>query len=155
MRYTIFDEIRKMQEQMDNMFNGFFGDFGAENLLADNTNKQLVSNYRQPVCDTWETDKEVIAEIELPGVNKKDIKVNVSEDGIEVKTESKYENKVEDKKKGMYKLERSYSGFYRKFALPSNVDPKKAEAEYKNGILKIKVPKLKIEHKKQKLLDIK
>jgi HSP20 family protein len=157
--YTIWDEMRKMQEQMDNMFDSFFARDREHLMLDDFNNRNLINseltNYREPVCDMYENDKEIITEIELPGINKKDIKINVSEDSVEIKTETKKEDKVEDKKKGMYRLERSYSGFYRKFALPKNVDNNKAEAEYKDGILKIKIPKLKIEDKKKKLLEIK
>ena len=91
----------------------------------------------------------------MPGVDKKDIKVNVTKDSIEIKAEKKKEVKEEDKKKGMFRHERSFAGFYRSFALPNNVDADKANAEYKDGVLKITVPKLKIEEKKKKLLEIK
>lgn len=158
MKTNIFDEMRRMQEQMDNLFDNFFMDNPRKNFYLDNpNNKQIsnLSNFREPICDMYETDKEIITEIELPGIDKKDIKVNVSENEIEIKTETKNENKIEDKKKGMYKLERSYSGFYRKFNLPENANANNAEADYKNGILKIKVPKKKIEHKNRKLIDIK
>jgi HSP20 family protein len=160
-RYSIWDEMRRMQEQMDSLFNNFFSTeplWDQQQLLLEDSSKKgdvITSNYAQPLSDVWETDKEVVAEIDMPGVDKKDIKVNVTEDGIEVKAETKSETKEEDKKKGMFRLERRYSGFYRNFSLPKDVDADKAEAEYKNGVLKIRVPKLKIEEKKKKLLEIK
>lgn len=160
-RYSIWDEMRRMQEQMDAMFSNFFDTeplIGNHFLLEDGSgkNKELVSsNYKAPVSDLYETDKEVIAEVDMPGVDKNDIKVNVTEDAIEIKAEKKNELKQEDKKKGMFRLERSFAGFYRSFALPNSVDPDKANAEYKDGVLKITVPKLKIEEKKKKLLEIK
>ena len=55
----------------------------------------------------------------------------------------------------MYRFERNYSGYSRYFALPKNVDPDKSNAEYKDGVLKITVPKLKIEQQKRKMLDVK
>lgn len=113
------------------------------------------SNYRLPVSDIYETDKEIVAEIDLPGVDKKDIKVNVTEGSIEVKAEKKKETKQEGKKKGMFRLERSFAGFYRRFPLPNNVDADKANAEYREGVLKVTVPKLQIEDKKRKQLEIK
>jgi len=158
-RYNIWDEMRRMQEQMDSLFSNFFSfePFGSDFLLEDKSGKGdlVTSNYRTPASDIYETDKEFVAEIDMPGVEKGDIKVNVTKDGIEVKAEKKHEVKEEDKKKGMYRLERSYAGFYRSFGLPANVDANKAEAEFKNGVLKIKVPKLKVEEKKKKLLKIK
>jgi len=160
-RYSIFDEMRRMQEQMDAMFDNFFGGdpfFGKTQNLLEGPSKKgdlVSSNYKQPLSDVYETEKEVIAEIEMPGMNKKDIKVHVSDDGIEIKAETNAEIKHEDKKKGMYRFERNYSGFCRHFSLPSNVDASKANAEYKDGVLKITVPKLKVEEHKKKLLDIK
>jgi len=160
MAKTIFDEIRRMQEGMDSVFNAFFSAeplSGTEFLLENESGgKNLVpSNYRAPTSDLYETEKEIVAEIDMPGVDKKDIQVNVTKDSIEIKAEKKKEVKEEDKKKGMFRLERSLSGLYRKFALPKNVDPDKADAEYRDGVLKITVPKLRIEQMKKKLLEIK
>lgn len=160
-RYSIWDEMRKMQEQMDSMFSNFFDTepfIRNYYLLEDGSgkNKESVSsNYKAPVSDLYETDKEFIAEVDIPGVDKKDIKVNVTEDAIEIKAEKKNELKQEDKKKGMFRLERSFAGFYRNFPLPHNVYSEKANAEYKDGVLKITVPKMKVEEKKKKLLEIK
>ncbi len=156
MKRSIWDEMRRMQENMDSLFRNFFSaePFDTE-LLEDKSGKDLATNYRAPASDIYETDTAVVAEIDIPGVDKKDIKVNVTDDSIEVKAEKKHETKQEDKKKGMFRLERSYSGFYRNFSLPADVDADKAEAEFKNGVLKVKVPKLQVDHKKKKLLEIK
>lgn len=157
---TLWDEMQRMQEQMDSIFENFFrGDpfLGYQYSLEEpNSNKQLtMSNYKQPLSDIYETDKNIVAEVEMPGVNKKDIKVNVSDQGIDIRAETHAETKKEDKKKGIYRFERNYSGFYRHFNLPNNVNLDKTNAEYKDGILKITVPKLKIEEQKKKMLPIK
>ncbi len=158
---SIWDEMRRMQENMDSLFSNFFSTeplIGHEFLLEDSSGKKgdlVTSNYRAPISDLYETEKEVVAELDLPGVNKNDIQVNVTKDSIEIKAEKKNEVKQENKKKGMFRLERSFAGFCRKFALPKNVDADKANAEYKDGVLKITVPKLKVEEKKKKLLEIK
>ncbi|MEM4260148.1 MAG: Hsp20/alpha crystallin family protein [Candidatus Woesearchaeota archaeon] len=162
-RYTMWDEIRRMQEQMDTLFNNFFSNdpFMERNrqLLeysgAGKKGELVTSNYKQPLSDIYETDKEIIVEVEMPGVDKKDIQVFVNNDGIDIKAETKTETKEEDKKRGMYRFERNYSGFYRHFSLPNNADANKANAEYKNGILKINIPKLKIGEQKKKLIDVK
>lgn len=146
---------------MDSMFRNFFNSeplIGSDMLLEDNTGKKgdlVSSNFVAPDSDLYETDKKIVAEIDMPGVDKKDIKVNVNKDSIEVKAEKKHEMKQEDKKKGMYRFERSFSGFYRNFALPSNVDAEKAEAEYKDGVLKVTVPKVQVEESRKKLLEVK
>jgi len=160
-RYSIWEEMERMQEQMNSMFSNFFNTeplIGNNYLLEDRTGKNrglVSSNYKAPASDIYETDKEVVVEVDMPGVDKKDIKVNVTEDAIEIKAEKKNELKQEDKKKGMFRLERSFAGFYRSFALPNSVNPDKANADYKEGVLKITVPKLKIEKKGKKLLTIK
>lgn len=138
---SIWDEMKKMQDRMDAMFDSFFR---SDDLVEDKSKE-----YRRAIANTRETNKEYITEIEIPGIDKKDINVSVTDNGIEVKAESKSEIKDKDK------LEKSYVKFYRHVSLPKNVDPNKANAEYKNGVLKITVPKLKIEQKKKKLLEIK
>ncbi len=112
-------------------------------------------NYVEPLTDVAETEREIVAKIEIPGVEKEDIKINATEDGIEISAEKKDEIKEEDKKKGRYRIERSYSGFYRYFSLPENADSGKIEANYKNGILELKIPKIGKEAKKSKEVKVK
>lgn len=161
-KYAIWNEMRRMQEKMDSLFEHFFSGEPffdrTRNLLESHVSKKgklVPSNYRQPITDIYETDKEIIAEVEIPGVNKNDIQVHVDDNGIEIKAETRAEAKHEDKKKSMYHFERNYSGFYRYFSLPNTANAKKANAEYKEGVLKITVPKLKKEEHKKKLLEIK
>ena len=153
---SVWDEMRRMQEQMDLAFDNFFktGPFTANSMLEGPKSKEII-DYKNPTADVWETEKEVMAEIDIPGVDKKDIKVEVDDSGIEIKAETKSEVEQKDKKKGLYKLERNYSGFYRKISLPNNVDSSNAKAEYKNGVLKISVPKTKAITSKKKQLEIK
>ena len=160
-RTTIWDEMNRMQEQMDSMFSNFFGAnpffSRGQKLLGgpQASGTELVnSTYRQPVSDIYETDSELVAEIEIPGMNKDDIKVHVGKDGIEIKAETKHEVKDEDKKKGVYRFERNYAGFYRHFSLPQNVDTANATAKYENGVLKITVPKMEVKEQEKKLLEV-
>ncbi|MEM4711108.1 MAG: Hsp20/alpha crystallin family protein [Candidatus Woesearchaeota archaeon] len=156
-RYTIWDEMRRMQEQMDALFDYFFAESRDRRypLLEAPTSTELMStNYRKPLLDMTETDKEVIATIELPGVEKEDIQINATEDNIEIKVEKKDEKKEEDKKKGIYKLERSYAGFYRCIPTPENVDVENINATYKNGVLELKMPKIETK-KKGKQISVK
>jgi len=142
-----FDEMKRFQREI----NKCFGNFLEENYkLLPADNEKRLPGMRFPLTDLVETDTELIAKFEIPGVNKKDIQLNVSEDRIEVKAEKKQEVKIE--KKGFYKEERSFSGFYRSVPLPSKVIPDKAVAKYEDGILEVIVPK--IEKKKQKKIEI-
>jgi len=111
-----------------------------------------------PRMDISETDKEVVAEVELPGVDPNNINVEV-ENNI-LKVEAKTKKKEEEKKKGYYRKEIS-AGFYKRVVpLPVEVIGEKAKADYEDGILKISIPKkektkaktksIKIEVKKSK-----
>lgn len=154
--HTIWDEMKRMQERMDSLFDNFLGNEYTNDYLLDAPRQKdlTTSDYRQPISDVWETDNEVIAELELPGLNKDDIKINVDENNVEIKAETKNEKEDKDKK-GMYRFERSYTGFYRNIPLPSSINSDKTEAEYKDGILKIKMPKLELEQQKRKQISIK
>ncbi len=149
----IWKELKRMQDTMDHMFAEIHRD--QDLLEAPKSKSMALTNYKKPASDIYETDKEIVAEIDMPGVDKKDIKVNVTQDGIEVRGQTKSETKDEDKKKGMYRFERNYSGYYRYYSLPKNADAEKAACEYKNGVLKIAVPKLMVESKKRKEIEVK
>jgi HSP20 family protein len=108
---------------------------------------------RTPRMDISETEKEVVAEVELPGVDPKDINVEVRNNIL--KLEAKTKKKEEKKKKGYYRKEIS-AGFYRRAVpLPVEVIGEKAKAEYKDGILKISVPKKEKTKKKIKSIQVK
>lgn len=131
--------MRKMQEDMDKMFAGF-SDFKTP-LLPDKSSKALAQSFRMPKTEIKETSSLVIATIELPGVEKKNIELHVSENYLEIK--AKQETKKEVKKKSVQSYATSSSQFYRRLPLPTAVKPNKAHAEYKNGILKVEMTKEK------------
>jgi len=92
-----------------------------------------------PVIDMEETDDEVIVQAELPGLNKDDFTVEVSGDRLVLRGEKQHETK--EQRHGYYYAERSYGAFARAIALPYEVDAGKATATYKNGLLRITLPK--------------
>lgn len=142
----IFEEMRRLQREI----NRSFEDLWTKDELKALPNYSKKLALRAPLTDIEETDKEVIARFEIPGVDKKDIQLNISENKIEMKVEKKQETKVE--KKGFYKEERSYRGFYRAMSLPSEIMPEKAKAKYKDGILEVTMPKA--EQKARKKIEI-
>jgi len=94
---------------------------------------------RIPRVDVYETDGNVVAEFELPGIKAENIDLEVG--GNTIKVEARMDEKKEDKKKGYYRKE-IRKGYYRR-VIPLSVDIKEdaAEAEYKDGVLKVVVPK--------------
>lgn len=124
-----FEDMKKFHKEMeDSMRNMYKTPIRAKNMQI-----------RQPLADIIETKDSVIAKIELPGVDKKDIELNITENMLSVKAEKKHES--EEKNKNFYRCERSYASFQRAFSLPARVIAEKADAEMKNGILTVKIPK--------------
>lgn len=136
-----FEEIRRFRREINRLFDTFWGhDKFAEKALPDiSSMKKDIQIFRLPLSDLKETDKELIASIEIPGIDKKDIQLQITENNLEVKVEKKQKMKVE--KKGYLRAERSYKGFYRSMSLPSRVIPEQAKASYKDGVLEIIMPK--------------
>ena len=99
-----------------------------------------------PALDLYEEKDEVVAKAELPGMEKKDIQVNISDHHLTIKGEKKKEE--ETKEKNFYRSERSYGSFCRSIELPADVEPDKAKASFKDGVLEIHIPKTE-EAKKQ------
>ena len=81
----------------------------------------------------------MIAEVELPGVDKDDIDISVVGDVLTIKGERKADE--ESKDEDYYCCERSYGSFFRSITVPAAVDTKKIEASYENGVLEISLPK--------------
>ncbi|MCX8147079.1 MAG: Hsp20/alpha crystallin family protein [Candidatus Woesearchaeota archaeon] len=150
--WSIFDEMKRMREEMDRLFEEFFN---RKRQLIEHKGKKEergIMSYRSPVTNVYETENSVVAAIELPGVEKNDIELNVTENMLEVKAERKLEKEI--KKKGVYSYSSAARSFYRSFTLPAKVDASKAKAEYKNGILRVEMPKIGKGKEEKKRIDI-
>ena len=106
-----------------------------------------------PSTDVAEAGEEVEVSIELPGMDEKDIDVSISGDTLSIRGEKKAER--EEKKSGYYLSERSYGAFYRTVPLPPGVDGDKASAEFKRGVLTIRLPKTPEAQSRIKKIDVK
>ena len=92
-----------------------------------------------PSMDISETDKVIEITAELPGLEKKDVELNVADNLLTIHGEKKSER--EEKNKDYHLVERSYGSFSRSFELPSGVKVEDISAELANGVLKVTVPK--------------
>jgi HSP20 family protein len=92
-----------------------------------------------PLADITEDDKEYVIKAELPDVKKEEVKVTVENGTLTISGERKFEK--EEKKKKYHRVERSYGSFVRSFTLPDQADSSKVKAEFKNGMLTVRVPK--------------
>ncbi len=125
MRYSPFKEIEMLEREINKMFDGFFGTFGV--------------SYEYPLIDMIDTNDEILVYVEIPGVNKDDIKVKIHNDILTISGWRK-EPELSEKANCLIR-ERIFGEFMRSIRLPYPIDVNKVSAEYKDGILKITLPK--------------
>lgn len=94
---------------------------------------------RMPIVDVFEEKDDIVVKAELPGMEKDNIEVNLTDRTLTIKGEKKKEEEV--KKENYYRSERSYGSFLRTLELPKEVQSDKVKAAFKNGILEIRMPK--------------
>jgi HSP20 family protein len=99
-----------------------------------------------PAVNIREDDKNYFLDLAVPGMDKKDLKIDINEDVLTISSESKTEN--EEKQEGYTRKEFSYSSFVRSFYIPENVNRDSIQANYKEGILTVSFPKHEEDKKK-------
>jgi len=92
-----------------------------------------------PAVDIFETEGEIVVKAELPGMERNDIGVNLEKNVLTVKGERRFTKETKDD--NYHRIERSYGTFSRAFSIPTTVDEEKIRADYKDGVLKIVLPK--------------
>ena len=105
-----------------------------------------------PVVNTREGESAFHIDVDLPGVKKEDIKVDINKDVLTISGERKTKDEV--KEEDYYKVETSFGKFTRSFTLPENVDIENIEARSDNGVLEVIIPK-KEEQNSKKSIEIK
>ncbi len=124
-----FRELAAMQDRMTRLF-------GDAYLRDEDTGFR--GNWT-PAVDIFETENhDLVIKAELPGMSREDIEVAVENGTLVLKGQKKFDETV--KEEHYRRIERSYGQFYRSFTLPNTVDTSKVGAEYKNGILTVKLP---------------
>jgi HSP20 family protein len=143
-RWDPFREIISLREAMDRLFEeSFVRPFRLWPSVID-------SEWTLPI-DMYETDEALVIKATLPGVEPKDVDITVTGNTLTIKGEIREEE--EGKRGTVHFQERRYGKFQRSISLPSTVDPNKAEAEFKNGILTLTLPK--VEEAKPKRIPVK
>ena len=135
-----FAFMRRFSEEMDRLFADFgFGrdwlttSFGRD--LAPRGFGDFNQTLWSPQVEMFERDGQLIVRADLPGLTKNDVKVEVTDNSINLSGERKSER--EEKDEGYYRSERSYGSFYRSIPLPEGVNADDANATFKNGVLEI------------------
>ncbi|NOX37884.1 MAG: Hsp20/alpha crystallin family protein [Calditrichaeota bacterium] len=144
-RWSPARELMNIQEEMNRLINRFFG----PSLLEETELPTPTTWY--PLVDIKETNNEFIVTAELPGMKKDDIHITYKDGVLTIEGERKQEK--EEKDVNFHRVERRYGKFYRTFQLPAMVQEDKIEANYKDGILTIRLPKA--EEAKAKEIEVK
>ena len=105
-----------------------------------------------PTVDIFEEGDEFVVKAEIPGINKEDISVDITDSTVVISGQKKKEEKVEEK--NYYRMERSFGSFSRSLRMPAEVQTDKANAKFKDGILEIRVPKTEEAKSKEKKVPI-
>jgi HSP20 family protein len=129
-RWDPFREFSTLQDRMNRLFRDSYGD-GREEALTTST-------FAPPV-DVYEDEHNITLKIEVPGIDEKDIDVQIENNTLTVHGERKFEK--EEKEENYRRVERQYGSFTRSFTLPNTVDAEQVQAHYDKGILKIKLAK--------------
>jgi len=144
-RWNPFRELEDMQTRL----NRLFGESPMQR--AGNGDESLFFANWSPAVDIQETDKEYLIKADLPEVKKEDVKVELLDGSLTIEGERKQEK--EEKGKRFHKVEREYGKFVRRFGLPNEVDASKVQAEFKDGVLNVHLPKSATA--KPKAIDVK
>jgi HSP20 family protein len=137
-----FREIDNLQSRLSSLF-------GRRALRASSDN--LATPEWAPLVDVSEDDKEFLITAELPDIKREDVKVTAEEGILRISGERKFEK--EEKGKKFHCVERSYGSFERCFSLPPGTKPQSLTAEYKDGVLKVHLPKAEVA--KPKAVEVK
>ncbi|MBH8561930.1 Hsp20/alpha crystallin family protein [Nostoc sp. CENA67] len=136
-RWEPWREIEHLQQRMNRLF---------ERMIPGGDGGEISALTFIPSAEMQETADEVHLRLEIPGLESKDLNVEVTEDSVLISGERKSETKTEEK--GVTRSEFRYGKFERIIPLPAHVQKDKAQAEYKNGILTLTLPKVEGEKKK-------
>lgn len=122
--YPVFDE-------MDRVFDHF---------IRSHRGSDNVSDFMPPV-DIVENEDGLMVKAEVPGLEKDSFKVSVEDNVLTISGEKKMEYSEKDKEQNCHRVERTYGRFSRSFTLPNTVDVKNVKANYRHGVLEVKLPK--------------
>lgn len=140
-----FGELDERQNRFGNLLSGF------PSRIRNGNGESLTLPDWSPQVDITEDDQEYLIKADLPEMKKDDVKVVVENGIVTVSGERKSEK--EEKKRKYHRIERSYGSFQRGFLVPEDADASKVAAEFKDGVLKVRLPKAPAA--KPKTIDVK
>jgi HSP20 family protein len=129
-RFDPFRDLAALQDRMNRLFNDAYQPRQSDDLM----NRGAWT----PAVDIFEVDGALVLKAELPDMRREDIDVSVENNTLTIRGERKLDREI--KQENFHRIERAYGSFARSFSLPNTVDATKIVAEYKNGMLSVKLP---------------
>ncbi|HYW69936.1 MAG TPA: Hsp20/alpha crystallin family protein [Pyrinomonadaceae bacterium] len=142
-RYDPFRDLRTLQEEVNRLFTG-----SVPRALDD---EGIARGAWSPNVDIYENKEQIVLEAELPGMKREDFDLSVENSVITLRGQRQFEKKEETD--NYHRVERAYGSFTRSFTLPNTVTAEGANAEYRNGVLRVTLPKR--EETKARRIEIK
>jgi HSP20 family protein len=143
-RFDPFRDLAVLQDRMNRLFNDSWNVRGTQDDL-------LSRGTWTPPVDIYEADGELVLKAELPDMRREDIDVTVDNNTLSIRGDRKLDSEI--KQENFHRVERAYGSFVRTFSLPATVDATRIAAEYKHGILTVKLPFR--EEAKPRTIDVK
>ena len=138
---SVFRDIAQIHDEMSRLFDDFATGIFPAGRAAQGTAVPRVDLYRK--------DGKIFLEMEIPGIDPKDVDLKVYPDRVVMKAERKEEKKEESERS--FRLERSHGSCYREVLMPAEIDPQAAEARIKNGLLSLVLPEKQVVDEGRKL----
>lgn len=148
-RWDPFREMEDLHSRLSTMLSRPSNQRGN----GDGNRESLTVAEWAPLVDIIEDEKEYLIKIEIPGVTKEEVKVAVENGVLTISGERKFEKEDKDKKTKYHRVERVYGAFVRTFTMPADGDATKVAAEFRDGVLTVRIPKS--EHAQPKQIEVK
>ena len=145
MRWRPTRDLLSVRDEMNRLFDSVFSGWPERR-------ESLLEGDWAPSVDVAETEEEIVVTAELPGIEQNEVDISIADDVLTLKGEKKEEK--EEKKKNYHRIERTYGSFQRSIGLPTGVQADKATAKYKDGVLRITIPKAEEAKPKQIKIDV-
>jgi HSP20 family protein len=146
--------LQQFHQDMNRIFDQTFRGFGLSPLsFEEPLFPRLADEMLKPTLDLGVSDKEYNITVEVPGVDEKDVKLEIINGTLHIRGEKKQQK--EEKEKDYYRVERSYGSFQRMLSLPEDADQDDVKATFKNGVLTITLSRKALPESKVKKIEVK
>jgi HSP20 family protein len=135
-RWEPFRDLIGLQDRMNRMFDQSFRGLARPSSEEDDW---ALGGTWAPAVDIYEQGGNIVLKAELPGIDAKEVDIRIENNTLTLRGERKFDNDI--KRENYHRIERAYGSFTRSFTLPSVIDQEKIQAEYKEGVLRVVLPK--------------